>query len=85
MLDLFGASTPSHMMGQSLVPLLRGEDVQFERPIAAEGRLKPAMVFGDGIKVIRNLRRNTIEVYDLRRDPHQRHNLSGRLDLATDD
>jgi hypothetical protein len=69
LLDLFGVATPAQFMGESLVPFLRGESPALERPIVAEGRLKRTMVFGDGIKVIRDLRARTTEIYDLEEDP----------------
>jgi arylsulfatase A-like enzyme len=74
-LDLFGLPTPGHFMGQSLVPLLAGEDVEFRRPIVAEGRLKQAMVLPNGLKLIRNQKEGTFEIYDLTKDPAEQHNL----------
>ena len=74
-LDLFGVPTPGHMMGQSLVPLLAGREVTLSRPIAAEGRLKKAMVFSDGLKAIVDDRHHTEEVYDLGTDPGETSNL----------
>lgn len=80
-LDVFGAPTPSVFMGQSLVPLLQGKDVELKRPIASEGRLKQAMVFPNGLKVIRNPKKNTVEIYDLNKDPGELTNLSDQIDL----
>lgn len=74
-LDLMGQPAPGHFMGQSLVPFLRGERPSLSRPIVAEGRLKRAMVFPDGMKVITDDRRGTIEAYDLRSDPKEERNL----------
>ncbi|RMH44005.1 MAG: hypothetical protein D6689_03650 [Deltaproteobacteria bacterium] len=74
-LDLFGLPTPPHFMGQSLVPLIAGRDVRLTRPIAAEGRLKQALVTRDGIKAIRDLRHGTLEAYDLRADPRELRNI----------
>jgi hypothetical protein len=74
-LDLLGAPTPGHFMGQSLAPFLRGESPKLTRPILAEGRLKRAIVFPDGVKVITDERHGTIEVYDLRADPDETRNL----------
>lgn len=73
-LDLFGVGTPASVLGQSLVPLLAGGDVQLERPLFAEGRLRRALYVG-GLKVIEDLRRKTVEVYDLERDPLEERNL----------
>ena len=67
-LDLFRLPTPSGWAGQTLVPLLRGDDVALERPILAEGRLRRAIVMPDGMKVIVDLRRKVVEAYDLTND-----------------
>jgi arylsulfatase A-like enzyme len=77
-LDLFRQLTPGHYMGQSLVPFLRGDDPVLTRPIIAEGRLMQAIVDRTEIKVIRDLRRNTREAYDLQSDP-------GELESIVDD
>ncbi len=74
-LDLFGQPTPGHFMGQTLVPLLVGKKHDLKRPIAAEGRLKKALLFPDGYKAIVDDRHNTAEVYDLGRDREEAHNL----------
>lgn len=76
-LDLYGQPTPSWFVGESLVPLLAGRDVEFRRPIVAEGRLRRAMYVGD-LKVSVDLRRKTIEAYDLSRDPGELVELSSR-------
>lgn len=77
LLDVFGLPTPGSFMGQSLVPVLRGEAPRFTRPIIAEGRLKKALVTEEGLKVIRDDRARTLEAFDLRRDPDEAHNLAG--------
>lgn len=74
-LDIFGVETPSSFMGQSLVPLLRGKDVELHRPILAEGRLRQALYVGQ-FKVIKDLRRKVIEAYDLEVDPGETQNLA---------
>jgi hypothetical protein len=79
-LDWFGAPTPAAFMGESLVPLLRGQEREFQRPIVAETGLKQAISFADGRKVIRDLRRQTLELYDLGRDPGELVNLSDDVD-----
>jgi arylsulfatase A-like enzyme len=86
MLDLFGRPTPGAMMGQSLVPLLRGDDVELSRPIALDaGRRKQALIARDGIKAMRDVRKGTTEVYDLRADPGETVNLvDTRPELATE-
>lgn len=83
-LDWFGLPTPASFMGQSLIAVLRGGSRSFSRPIVAETRLKRAMVFDDGHKVIRDLRRGTMELYDLNRDPEELQNLSDRVELSTE-
>jgi choline-sulfatase len=74
-LDLMGAATPGSFMGQSLVPALRGLPLELSRPLGAEGRLKQALVFPDGIKAVRDQRTYTQEVYDLNNDPGETNNL----------
>lgn len=73
-LDIFGIETPGTYLGQSLVPLLAGRDVHFDRPILAEGRLRRVLYWGD-LKVIDDPRRKVVEVFDLERDPRELHNL----------
>jgi arylsulfatase A-like enzyme len=84
-LDWFGVPTPAAFMGESLVPLLQGENRSFSRPIVAETRLKQAMVFDDGYKVIRDLQRQTLELYDLGSDPGELRNLSDDIDAEQDE
>ena len=74
-LDLFGVETPAAFEGQSLVPLLEGRTRGLDRPLVAEGRLRRAMYVGDGLKVIEDDRRKTVEVYDLGRDPTELSNV----------
>lgn len=81
-LDLFEQPTPASFMGQSLVPLLLGEKPSLRRPIAAEARALRSMVFDDSIKVIHNRQRDRLEVYDLKQDPKEAHNLADELTAA---
>lgn len=74
-LDHFGVSVPGHFMGESLVPLLMGKDVELNRPIVAEGHLKRALVFPDGWKLILDDRHSTRELYNLETDPDEANNL----------
>lgn len=76
-LDVFGLPTPGCFMGQSMKSLLLGGTVKFTRPIAADsGRRKQALFFPDGIKVLRDLQTDTVQVFDLRRDPKELHELT---------
>jgi arylsulfatase A-like enzyme len=76
-LDLMGAPTPAVFMGQSLTPYLRGEVPVLSRPIVAEAsRGMRAMVFADGIKAIHNPRVGLHEVYDLKTDPGELHDIT---------
>ena len=74
-LDIFDLDTPGSYMGQTLLPLMQGRPSNLTRPIVAETRLKQAMVFPDGIKVIRDQRLGTQEIYDLNSDPKELSNL----------
>jgi arylsulfatase A-like enzyme len=73
-LDIFAVETPDWMNGETLVPVLAGRDVVLSRPIFAEGRLRRALFLGD-LKVIIDLRRKTVEAFDLSRDPKELDNL----------
>lgn len=85
LLDWFGVPTPATFMGESLVPFLLGKSRRFSRPIVAETGLKQAMLFDDGYKVIRDLRRQTLEVYNLAEDPGELNNLSDDIDPDQDE
>lgn len=74
-LDLFGQETPATFLGQSLTPLLGGGQATFTRPLAAEGRLRRSLTSPDRLKVIEDLRRKIVEVYDLSADPGETRNL----------
>ncbi len=78
-LDLMGLTTPAYFMGQSLVPYLAGKTPELSRPIIAEGRLKQAMVLPNGLKLIRNQREKTFEIYDLNKDPKELDNLYDKI------
>lgn len=78
LLALFGMAVPSELMGESLRPSLEGNPQPARTlPVAAEGRLKRALVLPNGVKAIEDRRHKTIEVYDLDRDPEELDNLVG--------
>ncbi|MDD9939184.1 MAG: sulfatase [Myxococcales bacterium] len=76
-LSLFGQPTPGYVMGQSLVPFMRGERPELSRPLAVDGgRAMRAMLFEQRWKAMVDEKRGTEEVYDLREDPEERRNLA---------
>jgi arylsulfatase A-like enzyme len=77
-LHLFGFPAPEHAMGRSLLPLARGLSEEHPSPVFAEGRLQRAYWRDDGLKVIEDTERKTVEVYDLSRDPAETENIFGR-------
>jgi arylsulfatase A-like enzyme len=78
-LSLFGVDTPASFMGESLQPLLRGEDAAPSRPLVVDGgRAIRAMLFHERWKAIVDFRRGTEELYDLKTDPKERRNLADR-------
>jgi hypothetical protein len=65
-------------MGQSLVPLLRGETPRYERPVAFYSKKgQGGILFPDRVKALYIPRVRQAEVYDLKRDPKEEHNLAG--------
>ena len=67
-LDLFGAPTPGSFMGQSLVPVLAGDNVTLTRPIFLDSHGEYAgMVFDDRVKLV--VHKGVPQLYDLRTDP----------------
>jgi hypothetical protein len=82
-LDLFGAFTPGSYMGQSLVPLLAGENVTLTRPIFLDSHGPYAgMVFEDGVKLV--VHDGVPELYDLRADPDELINVYDKYDDAAE-
>ncbi len=75
--DIFGVPWSADITGETLVPILRGEEPQLSRPILAEGRLRRAL-YAKNLKVIADLRRSTVEAYDLSADPGELDNLFDR-------
>ncbi|HEX6273199.1 MAG TPA: sulfatase [Polyangiaceae bacterium] len=78
LLDLLGARTPGRFVGQSLVPVLRGQAPSFDRPIAGDGGTDQTMLFGRH-KLIEDRSKQSVELYDLSTDPRERRNLFGTL------
>lgn len=77
LLDLIGANTPGTDMGQSLVPFLRGQNPELARPIVMDaGRRIQAMAFANGMKIIRDVPGQSVELYDLNTDPTEQRNLA---------
>lgn len=74
-LDLFQVPTPATLHGESLVPLLLGRRATLTRPLLAEARLETSLTLPDGLKVIEDTRRKTVEVYDLATDPGETRNI----------
>jgi hypothetical protein len=74
-LELFGLPAPPWQMGQSLWPLILDEGPAPTRPLFAEGRLRRAYFAPDGLKVIDDRWRKTVEAYDLNADPGELRNL----------
>ncbi len=77
LLDLFGLETPGAYLGQSLVPLLAGDRTHLTRPIVMDSDCgRQSMIDRDRVKIIRDVRRRTIEIYDLQKDPGEQVNLA---------
>ncbi len=75
-LDLFHQGTPTAFLGESLLPLLRGEPSHLTRPIVADsGRRSQGLYFPDGLKVTLDLRKKSVELFDLVGDPAELNNL----------
>jgi len=81
-LDLVGLPAPEIVHGRSLVPLIAGRDVSWDRPVYSES-LYPLLHYGWApLRAIRTDRFKLIDVprpelYDLARDPAEERNLDG--------
>ena len=85
MLDLAGVEIPDEMRGRSLVPLLRGEDVDwrkdffYEHLYERETIPKSEGVRTERFKYVRYFERNPVyeQLFDLQADPNEVNNLAG--------
>ncbi|MCY1056677.1 sulfatase-like hydrolase/transferase [Nannocystis sp. SCPEA4] len=75
LLDLFGVAAPGPYIGRSLVPALRGEPPLCGRPVLSTTWDVFALLLPEGLKIIDNRRKRTLEVYDLQADPRETQNL----------
>jgi Sulfatase len=80
-LDLFGLPTPGEFMGQSLLPLIGGLDVELTRPILSNTRIpvNKTALYKQPFKLIVNNRNDVAEVYNLETDPDERNNLADSM------
>jgi arylsulfatase A-like enzyme len=83
--DLFKAARPKNFHGRSLLPALLGEPLPVH-PVYAEllptpswNHLWRSIIEGE-LKLIHKLSENTLELYDLGKDPTEQKNLSGSDD-----
>jgi arylsulfatase A-like enzyme len=75
-LNLYGISTPGPYMGESLLPFLHGKDPVLTRPIIATSMHESHVLYDFPLKVIKDGRKKSLEVYDLEADPDERKNLA---------
>jgi len=82
-LDLFGVATPAHFMGESFYPALIGRPIEPTRPLVAQAGHLRSYITPERLKVVRDVRRGTVEAYDLNADPGELRNLvaEGREDV----
>ncbi len=73
LLDVLGVDIPHNLEGRSLVPYIAGKDPP-PRPVFAEVSTKRMVLF-EGVKLIKDTWRKTMELYDLEQDPMERRNL----------
>ena len=89
-LDLVGLPALENAQGRSLVPLIEGRDVTWDRPVYAES-LYPLLHYGWApLRAIRTDRYKLIDVprpelYDIAHDPAEEHNLHDREPARSDE
>ena len=89
-LDAVGLSAPKRVHGQSLLPLIVGEDFEARRGVYSES-LYPLLHYGwSPLRAIRTDQYKLIgaprpEVYDVRADRHEEHDLSGERPTVLED
>ena len=87
-MDIAGIDKPATIQGTSLLPLMNGEEDQVrasglieyysnENPFPWTAQLDYRVVVTDRFKYIRWLRFDSAELYDLKNDPYEQHNLIG--------
>jgi arylsulfatase A-like enzyme len=83
-LDVFGLPTPARFMGESFYPALLGRPFTPTRPLVAQAGHLRSLITRERLKVVRDVRRGTVEAYDLDSDPRELRNLIGsdRTDVA---
>jgi hypothetical protein len=83
-LDMFGVGWPSDFMGETIRPVIAGDNPWPNRPIPVQSRLDYGLVFSDGHKAMVNWSRNWEEVYNLNTDPDEKLNRRDRDVAAAD-
>ncbi len=92
-IELAGRSAPNSMHGRSFAPLLRGEQVTHREDFLYEYFWERSFPQTPTVLGVRTKRYKFIqthgvwdryELYDLQKDPHERHNLLGEFRLTTE-
>ncbi len=78
-LDLFAARRPSHMRGESLLPLIEGKE-NTDRPVLGmtfkdEAPHNLVSLIQDDHKIIKNMNTGELELYQIKNDPGELENL----------
>lgn len=74
--DTFNNQPVTPMQGVSLLPVLRGENPQREKPIFWEWR-KGQAAYSNGFKIVKEGPEMPFELYNIENDPTEIHNLAG--------